>query len=411
MTNRSNTRCLLVTSIFPPTHGGSAVVYENLCRYAPTDSLSVLTPWRNYATGKVIEGWEEFDKKAPYFIERVELLRPFSIQSKSRFHSLWLLFTQDLPLKVNILLKTIKIIRSKKINIICVGELNSGSWLGLACRLLFGCKVINYIHGEEVTTTTNYLFYGKGRKFYLKQADAVVAVSEFTRNALIDIMRVSPDKIKVIHNGVDTHKFFPGLKDQQIIQRHKLTDKIIVLTVGRLVERKGVDKTLYALPEIIKLIPNIHYLIVGEGEYRQCLDSIVIELQLQSYVTFVGRISDDDLVKYYQTCDLFVMPNRELADHDTEGFGLVFIEANACEKAVIGGRAGGAIEAINHEQTGLLVDGNNSVEISDAIIKLLTDNEYRQEIEKKGLEAALNASCEIQAACFLDLCEQLVKGS
>jgi phosphatidylinositol alpha-1,6-mannosyltransferase len=409
MEKKTKTRCLLITSIFPPIHGGSAVVYENLCKYAPQDSMFVLTPWRNYATGNVIEGWQNFDKQAPYYIERMELLRPYSIQSKSRLHSLWLLATQDLPLKLKTLLKVISIVRSKKINIICVGELNSGSWLGFICQKLFGCKMINYIHGEEITTTTPYLLYGRGKKFYLKQANAVIAVSEFTRNALIKMMEVPVEKIKVITNGVDTNKFFPGKKDKKIIRKHNLKDKSVILTVGRLIERKGFDNTIRALPEIIKSIPSINYLIVGDGEYRQRLESLVTELELHSYVTFAGRIAEEDLVKYYQTCDLFVMPNRELSDHDTEGFGLVFLEANACQKAVVGGRAGGAIEAVKHEQTGLLVDGYNVAEIGDAIVKLLKNHEYRQKMEIQGLETAQNANWEKQTASFFELCQQLIQ--
>lgn len=409
MNNIQNIQCLLVTSIFPPLNGGSAVVYENLCRYAPVGTITVLTSWRDYATGKPIENWEESDKTAPYPIERIELLRPLAIQSKSRLHSLWSLLIHDIPLKTSILYKTIKIVQSRKINVICIGELNSGSWLGLICRWLFGCKIINYIHGEEVTTTTTYLFYGKSRKFYLQQADAIIAVSQFTRNALIDLMDVSPPKICVIENGVDTRKFVPGPKDSAIIQKYKIADKKILLTVGRLVERKGVDKTLYALPEIIKTIPNIHYLIVGTGEFQLRLEKIVAELSLEAYVTFTGRIPDEDLVKYYQTCDLFVMPNRELADHDTEGFGLVFLEANACKKAVIGGRAGGAVEAVQHEKTGLLVDGNNLDEIISAIITLLSDNNRRRDMEDTGYEIATNASWENKANRFFELCTSLLQ--
>ncbi|CCE24391.1 protein of unknown function [Methylotuvimicrobium alcaliphilum 20Z] len=369
----------------------------------------VLASWRDYATGKPIENWKELDNAAPYSVERIELLRPISIQSKSKLHSLWLLVTQDLPLKAKVLYKAVEIIKARNVNVICIGELTAGSWLGLLCRWLFGCKIINYIHGEEITTRMNYLFYGKNRKFYLRKADAIVAVSQFTRNALIDIMEVNPIKIHVNENGVDTKRFFPGVKKDAILKRHKIEGKRILLTVGRLVQRKGIDKTLQALPEIIKKIPNIHYLIVGSGEFQPNLETIVKELALENFVTFAGRIAEEDLVKYYQSCDLFVMPNRELADHDTEGFGLVFLEANACKKAVIGGRAGGAVEAISHGKTGLLVDGNNPEEIASAIIELLTDETKRKEIEETGYQYALNANWESKAHRFYELCNNLLK--
>ncbi len=225
----------------------------------------------------------------------------------------------------------------------------------------------------------------------------------------MDIMDTDPNKIHIIENGVDIHKFVPGSKDFSILQKHNISDKKIIFTVGRLVERKGIDKTLYALPEIIKSIPDIHYLIGGSGEFRPQLEAIVDKLKLQDYVTFVGRIEEDDLVKYYQSCDLFLMPNRELADHDTEGFGLVFLEANACEKAVIGGRAGGAVEAVKDQQTGILVDGYQEQQIADAVVDLLSDQEKCQSIAKQGLINAQAASWEHKSENFFKLCTQLIQ--
>jgi len=103
------------------------------------------------------------------------------------------------------------------------------------------------------------------------------------------------------------------------------------------------------------------------------------------------------------------MPNRELADHDTEGFGLVFLEANACEKTVIGGRAGGAVEAVQDNKTGLLVDGNYPREISMAVIDLMTNSKRRQTMEKEGLKTALNASWGKKTSRFFELCKNLLQ--
>lgn len=403
-------RCIIITSIFPPLNGGSAVVYENLCRHAPPGTMYALTVWRDYSSGNLIEEWKEYDGRVSYPIKRIELLRPRSIQSKSKLHSLWSLIVHDIPLKISIAIKVFKVIRENNINIICIGELNSGSWIGLLCRSIFDCKVINYIHGEEITSTTTYLLYGRNREFYLKKADAIVAVSQFTRDALISLMHVDQHKIHVIENGVDTEKFYPGPKRPEILNKYNLTDKIILLTVGRLVERKGIDKTIQALPEIIKSIPNIHYIIVGTGEFGEKLERMVVEMGLQNFVTFTGRVGDDEIVKFYQTCDLFVMPNRELADRDTEGFGLVFLEANACMKTVIGGRAGGAVEAVKHETTGLLVDGNDPNEIASAVLRILKNPNLRLRMEKQGYKLASNANWQNKAHLFYQLCQKLLRG-
>lgn len=409
MNSETDVRCLIITSIFPPLNGGSAVVYDNLCQQAPPNTMVVLTCWRDYSTGNLITGWQERDQHSTYTIIRTELLRPLAVQSNSRFYSLFCLLAYDLPLKIQIALKVFSIVKKYNINIICIGELNSGSWIGLICKLLLKCKLINYIHGEEITSTTTYLLYGRNREFYLKQADAIVAVSQFTRDSLINLMHVNPEKITVIENGVDTTKFHPAPIDEQLLVRHNLKNKKILLTVGRLVERKGVDKTILALPKIIQEIPDIHYLVVGTGEYSDKLKHLVSELSITGYVTFAGRVSEADLIKYYQSCDLFIMPNRELADHDTEGFGLVFLEANACKKSVIGGKAGGAVEAVKDGKTGILVDGNNPEEIATAVISLLKNSTLRASMEKIGYELALNSSWKNKTRLFYQLCEKLLQ--
>jgi len=399
-------KCLVVASIFPPINGGSAVVYESLCRYN-ADSTFVLAPRRNYMTGQPIQGWMEHDRHANYPIVRVELLRPRMIESQSVLQSAWLALTQDIPIKLKVLYTVWRLIRRYSIKAICIGELDSGSWLGLTARRLFGIPYINYIHGEEITTHAPYRFFGRRRRNYLDKADGIVAVSRFTRQALIEQMGVSPDKITLIENGVDAERFQPAPKDPTLIARYQLQGKQILLTVGRLVERKGIDMMLQALPRILQICPAAHYIVVGEGEYRQSLENLVVELGLQSSVTFTGRIDYAELAAHYQLCDLFVMPNRELANHDTEGFGLVYLEANACGKAAISGLAGGVVEAVRHGENGLNVDGTNPEAIAAAVIDLLTDDSKRQRLANKGLEVARASSSQVKAQQFQKLCEQV----
>ncbi|MCF6353732.1 MAG: glycosyltransferase family 4 protein [Candidatus Polarisedimenticolaceae bacterium] len=401
-------KCLFITSIFPPIHGGSAVVYENICRYAPANSMCVLAPWRNYQTGEELNGWRELDADAPYAIHRIELVRPQETVISSRWHSLWISLTVDIPLRYRVWREASRIIRSENIDVVCIGELVSGSWLGLLAKRWLGCKMVNYIHGEEITTVSNYRFFGRKRRKALHNNDAIVAVSNFTRQALIDLMDVPPEKIELITNGVDLNKFQPGPVNSTLMERYGLEGKRILLTVGRLIPRKGFDTTIQALPAILKQCPNVHYLIIGNGPYEEKLRSLTTSLGLTDHVTFAGRVPDDELADHYRSCDLFIMPNRELSDHDTEGFGLVFLEANACGRAVIGGRAGGVVEAVRDKQNGLLVDGTKTDEVAASVIQLLTDDALRNQIEKQGLQIARDSSMSIGAQRFYCLCQRLV---
>lgn len=400
-------KCLLVANIFPPINGGSAVVYESLCQFCPAGSMHVLAPWRHYLTGEVVEGWQAYDAAASFSIERIELLRPPISNPGTLLHSAWLQLAVDLPLKVRVLWKAISLIRREKIDVICVCELSSGSWLGLLLKRVLGIPYINYIHGEEVTTESPYRLFGRRRRQYLGHADAVVAVSEFTRRELIERMKVPPERIELIVNGVDSDRFVPGPKPSALIERYELAGKQVLLTVGRLVERKGIDTTIRALPKILARCPEARYLVVGTGEYLPRLQALAEEMGVRDQVIFASRVPHEDLVGYYQLCELFVMPNRELANHDTEGFGLVFLEANACGKAVISGKAGGVVEAVRDGETGLNVDGDSVDAVADAIVDLLGDDQRREAMGARGLEAARASSSAARARLFYQLCRRV----
>lgn len=403
-------KCLLVANIFPPINGGSAVVYESLCQFAPAGTMYVLAPWRHYLSGEEVTGWRDYDAQAGFPIERIELLRPPAVSPKSLLHSAWLQLWVDLPLKLKVLRKTVGMIRREGIDVICVCELSSGSWLGLLLKRMLGIPYINYIHGEEITTEVPYRLFGRRRRQYLHNADAVVAVSEFTRRTLIDKMGVAPERIELIVNGVDAERFQPGPKSQDLLERYGLAGKRVLLTVGRLVERKGIDTTIRALPQILAQCPDACYLIVGTGDYRAQLEALVAAHGVGEQVIFAGRVPHDELVAHYQLCDLFVMPNRELANHDTEGFGLVFLEANACGKAVVAGRAGGVVEAVRHGETGLNVDGDDVGAVAAAITDLLLDDTRREAMGARGLEVARQSSSAARAKLFRQLCERVAGG-
>jgi phosphatidylinositol alpha-1,6-mannosyltransferase len=354
----TDVRCLLIASTFPPIHGGSAVVYESLCEHMPPGSIRVLSAHTNYMSGAEIEGWQAHDEQVSFPVERIRLLRPRMMPPPANIGvSLYRLLCHDVLLFTKALFQAARLIRRHRINVICIGELVAGGMLGMVLKKLFKCKLVVYVHGEEITTAGSGRLYGNKRKEYLRAADKIVAVSSFTCDALTSLMDVPPDAISLIPNGVDTTRFSPGERDAGLIERHGLAGKKIVLTVGRLVRRKGIDMTLQAIAQVTAHRQDVHYLIVGDGELREELQKTIADLRLGAYVTLVGKVTDDELLRYLRTCDLFVMPNRTLPDGDTEGFGLVFREANACHKPVIGGRAGGAVEAVADGTSGLLVDG------------------------------------------------------
>lgn len=394
--------CLLVTSYFPPVIGGSATVYGTLFKYS-NKKLSVLTASMDRDTQRHINRLQNED------IHTVDYVHPPSVNSSSLLHTAWTIIAFDVPANIRLLLKALHIIRYKKIDVVCIGELQAAGWLGTALRFLTNKKVIYYVHGEELTTKTNSRFLGKNARRYLATAHGVVCVSSFTREVLINEYGLSPNKIKLITNGIDLDKFIAA--NDHISERGRRDDdqSILIFSAGRLIDRKGFDYAIEAMATVVKSHPNTRLVIAGDGPNLKRYQQRVAELGLSSHVSLEGRVPHERLKQLYSECDLFLMPNRELANGDTEGFGLVFLEANAFHKPVIGGRAGGAVDAIIHEQTGLLVDSESISAIADAIIKLVKDKKLRVKLGDNGYRWALQNDAKLKADEFFNYCENLIK--
>ncbi|MCP5007278.1 MAG: glycosyltransferase family 4 protein, partial [Planctomycetes bacterium] len=213
--------------------------------------------------------------------------------------------------------------------------------------------------------------------------------SKFTSREFLEY-GIPEEKIIEIIPAVDSDMFVPLPKPADLMEKHKLHGKMTVLTVSRLVERKGHDTILKALPQVLEAIPNLHYIIVGDGPDRENLKTLSKRLNLYTHVTFAGQVPDEALVKYYNLCDVFVMPNREVfnSTDSIEGFGITFIEANACGKPVIGGLSGGAVEAINDGVSGFLVDPLDKDKVAEKMIYLLQNVDAAGKIGKAGRKRA-----------------------
>jgi glycosyltransferase involved in cell wall biosynthesis/peptidoglycan/xylan/chitin deacetylase (PgdA/CDA1 family) len=403
-------RCLMVASTFPPLHGGSAVVYENLCKHMPPGSVRVLTAKTNYLTGREIEGWREHDSAVSFPVDRIPLLRPLMQPAPANIAvSLARFALKDIPLYASVLLAAAKLVRRHRINVVCVGELVSGSWLGIALRKALGTRLMIYVHGEEITTATSGRLHGNRRRDYLNAADKVIAVSSFTCDALTQKMGLRAEQVSLVPNGVDTDRFTPAERDPDLVHKHGLEGKKVVLTLGRLVARKGADMGVRAMAKVIGQRPDVHYLIVGDGELRPELERLIAQENLGAHVTLVGAVSEADLVRYFRLCDLFLMPNRTMPDGDTEGFGLVFREANACGKPVVGGRAGGVVEAVVDGESGYLVNGEDPNDIAARVLEILDNEALAAFLGMRGLEIARGSNTREVAARFVQIAERVLR--
>jgi phosphatidylinositol alpha-1,6-mannosyltransferase len=270
----------------------------------------------------------------------------------------------------------------------CSKTLHIGA-IGMIGKILYGYPLIIYIHGTELNNydfkkSINLLY-----KFIIKKADIVISNSEFTKK--LAIAKGGNEKnIKVVNLGANISKFYPQNTKAIICKKHNIEfENTILLTISHLIKRKGHELVLLSLSRIIKINNKVHYIIVGQGEYRKELQKIVIELNLKQYVTFAGYVDDDKIPQYMNACDIFVMPNRQVGN-DFEGFGIVYLEANACCKPVIGGNSGGVTDAIINKNTGLLVDPNNVRDLEEKIRLLIDDKELASKLAQNGYERVIS---------------------
>ncbi len=257
---------------------------------------------------------------------------------------------------------------------------------GLVAWCLHGIDAVPYLlyaHGEEI------LIGGSSRKlsWFLPKiyngAAAIIANSHHAK-ALLESIGIHSDKIHVIHPGVDAVAF--RARDDAALairQRHNLGCSPVLLTVGRLQRRKGQDMVIRALPHIAQKFSNVKYLVVGTGEEYAALQKLAQDIGVWDKVIFAGQAPDGEQAAYYAACDVFIMPNRQIGP-DIEGFGMVFLEAGAAGKAVIGGKSGGTGEAILEGVTGLRVDGASVDVIAAAVIDLLSDPARARAMGEQG---------------------------
>ncbi|MEM1552871.1 MAG: glycosyltransferase family 4 protein [Candidatus Bathyarchaeia archaeon] len=223
----------------------------------------------------------------------------------------------------------------------------------------------------------------------LRKAERVLAVSAFTRNRLIERHQVSPERIAVLPNTLDG-SLLTIPPDGERLTRLGVNGRRVILTVGRLVasERyKGHDVVLQALPAVLTKVPNAVYLVVGDGDDRARLERLAQQLGVQNHVVFTGQVTDAELAACYRACDVFALPAQTVLDDHApkgEGFGIVFLEAMAFGKPVVGPNYGAPAEFIRHGEHGLLVDPKSPDEVAEAIITLLTQPERARRMGEAG---------------------------
>jgi len=347
---------LLFTLEYPPFKGGVANYYGNVVKYYK-DDIFVLT-------GK-------------------KLLKPHWIFS---------------------LLYLWRVIKKDKINTVLVGHilpLGTVTWL---LHKILKFDYIVFLHGMDLTFAMKVPRKKQLAVKILRDAKKVICVNSHVAKLLED--NFSSDiftKVAVVNPGIHLRirNKESGIKNE-LIEKYNLTGKKVLLQVGRLVERKGVDIVLKAMPKVLQECLDLVYVIIGIGPELKNYELRITNYELTNNVILVTDADDEELQAWYELCDIFIMPSRDM-DGDFEGFGIVYLEANAHGKPVIGGDSGGVRDAVKDGVNGLLVNPVSTEEIKNAIVKLYKDDELRKKLGAQGKEWARKFEWEKQVEKIVKL--------
>ena len=355
-------KILCITNDFGPRAGGIETFVIGLIERLPAGSVIVYTSAQDNSL--------DYDRT---WLEKygVEVIR-----DKAKI----LLPTPGVAFCVN------SLVRDRSIETVFFGAAAPLGLLSKGLRRAGVKKIVALTHGHEVWWSKVWPFKWAMKRMS-RSVDHLTYLGEYTRQVISKAVttKAAASMVKIAP-GIDTDHFAP-VDASALREKLGLTEKKTIVSVGRLVHRKGQDILIEAMPEICRQIPDAHLVMIGEGPYRSYLENRRKVLGLEEQVTFIGRIQYADLPTYICVGDLFVMPSRSrLAGLEVEGLGIVYLEASACGLPVIAGNSGGAPDAVLAGQTGLVVDGTQVNDVASAVVELLSDPLRSQQMGQRGRE-------------------------
>ena len=342
-------RTIVLTGHFPPEPGGVQTFTYELLRRLPADRLVAVAPYHPDA-------------------DRIDTALDFPVYRRHGY-----LLTAHLR----------RIVAEFGAS---TGWITAAAPFGLfapALRRAGVSRIVASSHGQELgwlhVPPTRWAMRG-----VVRSVDTFTYLTDYTRQRLDPVVRPT-DALAQLHGGVDTARFRPGAGGELVRRLLGLADRPVVISVSRLVRRKGHDMLLRAWPQVRRRVPGATLLIVGEGPMQRALQGQADSRALRGSVLITGRLPAAELPAYLDAANVFVLPCRDSrAGLQAEGLGLAVLEASATGLPVVVGRSGGSREALLDNRTGLLVDGHDPAAIADALVGLLNDPERASRMGDHG---------------------------
>ncbi len=350
---------LLLSDNFPPRTGGSGRWFWEVYRRLPREHVLI-------AAGQHPRQ-EAFDRTHDLRLVRMPLtLSSWGVLNRRSLGEYWRAVTA-----------LCRLIKAERVGMVHVGRCLPEGLMALALKVWAGLPFACYVHGEEMNYASGSRELRWLMRGVVRHAEFFIANSRNTCRILQEEWGVAAERVRLLHPGVDSGRFVPAEPDFDFRRRMGWHGRTVVLTVGRLQKRKGHDQMILALPALRRAVPDVLYAVVGDGEERSSLEGLVAREGLRESVQFLGEVADQELVRCYQQCDLFVLPNRQVGQ-DIEGFGMVLVEAQACGKPVVAGASGGTAETMRIPETGRVVNCDGPELLAAVVVELLNDAPLRE---------------------------------
>jgi phosphatidylinositol alpha-1,6-mannosyltransferase len=352
---------LLISEIFPPKNGGSGRWFFEIYRRLPRAGVRIAAGEDSCQDG--------FDQTHDLRLVRLPLSLPsWGVTSWRGLSGYW-----------RAVAHLRRLVQAERVRQLHCGRCLPEGLMALALNLWQRIPYLCYAHGEEL----NYAHHSRELRWLMQRvfggASLVVANSRNTERILREEWRLPEERVRLLHPGVDTARFVPAPPDADFRSAMGWQRRKVVLTVGRLQKRKGHDVMIQALAALRQNVPDILYAIAGDGEERDHLIRLAETHGLGDAVQFLGAVDDERLIRCYQQCDLFILPNRQVGQ-DIEGFGMVLLEAQACGKPVVAGASGGTAETMRIPETGRVICCDRPDGLIGPVTELLTDAGRRAEM-------------------------------
>jgi len=393
-------KVLVISHMYPSTFNeiGGIFVHEQIrALMAENVEVQVISsvPWTPFPINYLSSKWKKYSEVPKREIrEGINVWYPRCVT----FPRAWFFESSGQRMYLGIKDVIAKIYQEFQFDLIHAHVALPDGYAGMKIAQKYKKPLIVTIHGQDLQQT---IFKSKKCKRNIEKvinfSEKTIVVSKKLKKICGKYLEANKDKIIVVSNGINMRDIYT--EKNKNIQEYK--EKKVILSVSHLIKTKGIDLNLKAIAKLKQKYPDFIYLIIGEGEERRKLEKLVNELNLQDMVIFIGEISHCKVMEYMASCDIFSLPSWN------EGFGVVYLEAMAQSKPVIGCQGEGIEDFVEHGKTGLLVKPKDVNSLVGAMDYLLSNPDEARAIGKRVRKLVLeNYTWEKSAEKTIDIYNQ-----